>query len=121
MKVTPEILLNARAQLGYTQAKVAELIGVTTRAYGCYEDGSRNPKFATAKKLVEVLKLGNSLNSTIGTNDTKEDTIADRAIIQVIYNNLARVMAETYKITLEEALKRLDDDTVLQIATLSRS
>ena len=121
MNITPDILKNARANLGYTQSKVAELIGVTTKAYSNYEAGKMNPKFKVARELVKVLKLDIEkldTTSSINTINSTESTIADRAIIQVIYNNLAKVMAETYKITLEEALKRLEDDTVLMQSIL---
>ena len=121
MRITPEILLNARADLGLSQQQVAEQIGVTAKAYSNYEAGKMNPKFAVARELVKVLKLDAIQINSISSKNTKEDVIADRAIIQVIYNNLAKLMAETYKITLEEALKRLDDDTVLQIASLLKN
>ena len=92
MKITPEILLNARADLGLSQQQVAEQIGVTAKAYSNYEAGKMNPKFAVARELVKVLKLDAIQINSISSKNTKEDVIADRAIIQVIYNNLAKVM-----------------------------
>lgn len=46
-----------RIEAGYTQAQVAEAIGVTTRSYQNYEKGSRLPKTIVFLSLVKLLDI----------------------------------------------------------------
>ena len=109
MKISQGLLKFSRDKLGYSQAKVAELIGVTQKMYSNYEAGTSQPRYGVVKKLVEVLEI----------DITKEDInnttppIADLAMKQVIFDNLAKIMVEVYKIPMEEVLKRLADETAL--------
>lgn len=48
-------LLKARKTAGYTQAQLAEKIGMTQGGYTAYERCRREPKLATIVKLAEVL------------------------------------------------------------------
>lgn len=50
-------LKNARLDLGYTQEKVAEQVGVKQQAIAAIEKGLIVPTVPTLVKLVEVLKL----------------------------------------------------------------
>lgn len=50
-------LKNARLNLGYTQEKVAEQVGVKQQAIAAIEQGLIVPSVPTLVKLVEVLKL----------------------------------------------------------------
>ena len=52
-----ENLKAARKAKGYTQAYVAEQIGVTKSAYNAYESGKRHPDVAKIKLLAKVLEV----------------------------------------------------------------
>ena len=47
-------LKNLRIKNGYTQAKLAELLGISTSAVGMYEQGRREPDNRLLKKISEV-------------------------------------------------------------------
>ncbi len=46
-----------RRRKGLTQKQVAELLGITVRAYQHYEAGDRNPTLEKSFKLAEILGI----------------------------------------------------------------
>ena len=50
-------LYNARSALGYSQAKTAELAGISERWYQALESGKRTPSGEVLLKLVFVLHI----------------------------------------------------------------
>lgn len=56
-KVKNAWLKGLRAEYGLTQAKMAEKIGISERAYQDIEAGKRDMKISLAKKIKEVFSL----------------------------------------------------------------
>ena len=50
-------LLKYRSRLGKTQEEVANLIGVTKKAYGFWENDGRQPSFETLDKLALIFDV----------------------------------------------------------------
>lgn len=50
-------LINKRKELGLTQEKAAQKIGVTQQAYSLWESGVRNPCHKNIKKICELLNV----------------------------------------------------------------
>jgi len=48
-------LKSRRRELGYTQAKVAELLGIEQPSYAAIESGRRNPGLDVVDKVASVL------------------------------------------------------------------
>lgn len=63
----------ARLDAGLTQLEVAEKLGVAQAQYARWENGGRNPKDDTVKKLSEI--FGVSLDYLKGRNDGLEEII----------------------------------------------
>lgn len=49
-------LKKERLKNGLTQAQVAERLGVSQAQYARWENGGRNPKYETIKKLADIFK-----------------------------------------------------------------
>lgn len=61
----------------WTQAEVAQKIGITERAYRHLEAGSRNPSYETVKKLRELFGIPDEellVPDSTTESDLKEDT-----------------------------------------------
>lgn len=54
-EIKPAEIKKARIEKGLSQAAMAELLGVSQKAYSMYEDGSRKPKIEKVNKIIEVL------------------------------------------------------------------
>lgn len=54
MTIRRMTLAALRVNAGYTQTKIAELLGVTQGAVACWEKGSSHPRVDKAKKLAEL-------------------------------------------------------------------
>lgn len=50
-------LRSARMLRGYTQQKMADLIGVALRTFQCYEQGKREPNYETLVNIAKVLNV----------------------------------------------------------------
>lgn len=50
-------LVGARKNNGFTQAKIAEKLGISRSFYGLIETGFRNPDYGLAKKISKLLKV----------------------------------------------------------------
>jgi transcriptional regulator with XRE-family HTH domain len=57
MNNLPEVLKKLREQYGLTQKQVAEAVNISTRAYGFYETGDRQPNLDTLINLAELFKV----------------------------------------------------------------
>lgn len=64
-----ERLKEARKAAGYTQQKIAEMLGITQAAYSYIELGDKNPSLPVAKRLAVILHV--SLDYLLGIKDTK--------------------------------------------------
>ena len=68
MSIFSERLRNQRQNSGRKQAEVAAVLGIQTRSYQAYEEGSREPDF---EKLVILAKLFQvSTDYLLGVTDT---------------------------------------------------
>ncbi len=56
-KITPQKLVKWRTAKGYTQQQVANLVGVSQRAYSMWENGETSPKHDSVLKILEVLEV----------------------------------------------------------------
>lgn len=48
-------LIELRNEKGMSQQMVADKSGISRSAYSAYENGTRNPKVKTAKRILKVL------------------------------------------------------------------
>ena len=55
-----ENLKKARMKAGYSQAQMAEILGVKPRTYGSYERGERDVNTAFLKNFCNALKISSS-------------------------------------------------------------
>lgn len=60
-------LKTLRQKQGYTQAQLAELLGISTSAVGMYEQGRREPDNTLLKKICEVFSV--STDYLLGHNE----------------------------------------------------
>ena len=63
----------ARLDAGLTQIEVAEKLGVAKAQYARWENGGRNPKDETVKKLAEI--FGVTFDKLQGRNDGLDDIV----------------------------------------------
>ena len=63
----------ARLDAGLTQIEVAEKLGVAQAQYARWENGGRNPKDETVKKLAEI--FGVTFDKLKGRNDGLDDIV----------------------------------------------
>ena len=63
----------ARLDAGLTQLEVAEKLGVAQAQYARWENGGRNPKDETVKKLAEI--FGVTFDKLQGRNDGLDDIV----------------------------------------------
>ena len=63
----------ARPDAGLTQIEVAEKLGVAQAQYARWENGGRNPKDETVKKLAEI--FGVTFDKLQGRNDGLDDIV----------------------------------------------
>ena len=63
----------ARLDAGLTQIEVAEKLGVAQAQYARWENGGRNPKDETVKKLAEI--FGVTFDKLQGRNDGLDDIV----------------------------------------------
>lgn len=63
----------ARLDAGLTQIEVAEKLGVAQAQYARWENGGRNPKDETVKKLAEI--FGVAFDKLQGRNDGLDDIV----------------------------------------------
>lgn len=64
-------LKKERLKNGLTQAQVAERLGVSQAQYARWENGGRNPKYETIKKLADIF------NTTMETLNGRYDGIEE--------------------------------------------
>ena len=63
----------ARLDAGLTQIEVAEKLGLAQAQYARWENGGRNPKDETVKKLAEI--FGVTFDKLQGRNDGLDDIV----------------------------------------------
>ena len=63
----------ARLDAGLTQIEVAEKLGVAQAQYARWENGGRNPKDETVKKIAEI--FGVTVDKLKGRNDGLDDIV----------------------------------------------
>jgi len=56
-KMSTKSLAEIRQEKGITQAKMAELLGISVAAYNLYENGGRKIPFKVAEKISEILGI----------------------------------------------------------------
>lgn len=74
--VLNKIIKEARENKGYSQSKVADLLGIKLRTYQYYEEGRNEPKRPTLNMLISILEIDPNLiyeqNVPQETKETKE-------------------------------------------------
>lgn len=50
-------LHDTRIQKGYTAQQMADILGISIRAYRFYESGSREPNLSTLSKMADILDV----------------------------------------------------------------
>lgn len=50
----------ARENIGMTQTRMAELLGISRSYYSLIENGMRNPDYGLAKRIAKILKVSPS-------------------------------------------------------------
>jgi transcriptional regulator with XRE-family HTH domain len=63
-------LKQLRLMLGYTQAQMADFLGITARGYRNYELGAREPELSVLIKLADRFNV--SLDELVGRNFPKD-------------------------------------------------
>ena len=63
-------LKGLRKEKRFTQREMGEYLGITLRAYQCYEQGTRYPEFPGLIKLADFFDV--SLDYLVGRSDHRE-------------------------------------------------
>lgn len=69
----PERLKRIRLELGYTQAEMAQILGITTRGYRNYEIGAREPGLSFLITLADTFSV--SMDYLIGRTFPKDSLV----------------------------------------------
>lgn len=72
MKKQRHLLFTARTSKSMTQADVAKIIGITSKAYGHIETGRRNPSWEVALRLERF--FGIPISELLDDNPDSEDS-----------------------------------------------
>jgi len=103
-----ERLRTLRTARKLTQARVAELLGVSPRVYTRWENGDATPMFATVVKLADILDV--SLDALAGRKETDEDSASIRnPELHRLYQKVNQLSDEDQKaliILLDSLVKR---------------
>ena len=103
-----ERLRTLRTARKLTQARVAELLGVSPRVYTRWENGDATPMFATVVKLADILDV--SLDELAGRKETDEDSASIRnPELHRLYKKVNQLSDEDQKaliILLDSLVKR---------------
>ena len=120
-----EYILNARKEKGYSMGKLAELSGVDKSEISRIEDGSRNPKLITIKKICKYLDI--SYRQCLYIKQFHNNYIANNPFLLNYYKNYAnKDLKQSYKnivarinecekliLYLEEQLELTDNKVIL--------
>lgn len=82
MKTFGEKVKDARASLGLSQPKIAELTGVSVRSVVAYEKGKKMPRQGTMLRLAKALKVSVKFLTCDDCEDPLEDIEKDNYIEQ---------------------------------------
>lgn len=82
MKTFGEKVKDARASLGLSQPKVAELTGVSVRSVAAYEKGEKMPRQGTLLKLAKALRVSVKFLADDECDNPLEDIEKDDCIEQ---------------------------------------
>jgi transcriptional regulator with XRE-family HTH domain len=103
-----ERLRTLRTARKLTQARVAELLGVSPRVYTRWENGDATPMFATVVKIADILDV--SLDELAGRKETEEDSASIRnPELHRLYKKVNQLSDEDQKaliILLDSLVKR---------------
>lgn len=75
---TPQEIRQLRVKAGFTQKKLAELVGVTQAYIAKIESGQADPKLSTLKKILEAIETKSSASRHVAAGE-----IATRPVIAV--------------------------------------
>lgn len=79
-----KILLNAKER-GYSQKKLADLIGVTETTMSRYINGTRQPKVEVLANMATVLQI--DVNDLLGISQSKSESVQFPKIKRLIARN----------------------------------
>ena len=75
-KINKVQLRRVRRLRGYTQQELAQLVDVGSSSLGMYEQGRRNPKRETLRRLCEVLQVSlEDLTAATGTQEQSQELL----------------------------------------------
>ena len=57
MNVSAEKIKKRRQEQGLTQVQISKLLGITQSTYAQYENGKRNPKIETVRRIADALDI----------------------------------------------------------------
>jgi putative transcriptional regulator len=80
----------ARENIGITQARMAEILGISRSFYGLIENGMRNPDYGLAKRIAKILKVSpNSIFFDLDgfkTKQRREDSYPKHKPVKEVMN-----------------------------------
>lgn len=95
MKTISQKIRDRRCELGYSQRRLAELTGVSSRSIFAYEAGEKVPRQTTLIRLAEVLKVSakyltdDEMEQPLQRTDMRGDSFDSRKAEQLLADNLA--------------------------------
>ncbi|MCU6747682.1 helix-turn-helix domain-containing protein [Faecalicatena acetigenes] len=120
METTGEKIRNIRKEKGLTQKQLAELIGTSQQNLAQYENGKRNPKFLTIKKIAYALEVPFTQLVPKGDDtETIESLQAIRSTGEIDFNRIASAIkkamsSEHHRINLSEELTKSLESVIEQ-------
>ena len=113
-------LREKRKAAGYTQKKLAEIVGSKNNSVSGWENGKNMPDPDTLVLICEALNVGasyllNTPDNAESENDCKHE-IVDMLYISMPRNN---AQADEVRKYLHEIVDQLDDETLLSIMNLN--
>lgn len=97
-----DMLKYYRQKAGYTQAELADKVGVAHSTISMYEVGKRQPDFETEEKLADFFNI--SLNVLRGKDDEELDQ--DHRDLLQDYDSLSEADQETIRVIIKQLKRR---------------
>lgn len=101
-------LRNLRLQRGYTQQKLAKLMGTSQASITAWENETREPDFATIKRIAEFFHV--PMSSLLPSNDAVSDEYTNKVANSLNQNPKLRLLFDR-----TEFLSDSDLDAVLSV------
>ncbi len=119
-----EQLKKARLAIGYTQQKVADLMGITKSTYCGYETGKRKPDVLKIKQLAKILETSGDILLETGFEKEKPfelvevskdralsetpEQVSDDELLEIAFNSFKELKPEYQEYVLKQIDQLLD-------------